>query len=322
MLPPGAKVIIMDEGHEVSDIARNFQEKRYHHKMYNNHIDLLSKAAERTLDDRCTSFMYDIGWDEIQHTLTEMMVKLTHEYKKKPDPYRQFWIMDYNARTRLQEFAKGHIQAIESAHTTIEGYLEKFQFSPEKIQYFQEAYGDEFADWLLTMYQTSDFLFGKQKLLEYIFAFDETLSLNEEEIFWLEPFHDNYVSVHAKPLTGAGFMESYFDSAGEEEKKVPILMSATLAAGGGSDPFKHVKKSLGIHESLKINQLTVTSPFNLSENLLWYLPAETPEAIGANKRVHTPFILNEMKNIIMELGGKTLCLFTSIEGMKLSLIHI
>jgi ATP-dependent DNA helicase DinG len=87
-------------------------------------------------------------------------------------------------------------------------------------------------------------------------------------------------------------------------------MSATLAA---NQSFEHIKEDLGIKE--KVNELIVSSPFPLEENMLWYLPDGTPAGSDPG---HINFVLREQKKVIELLGGKTLCLYTSNKNLKIA----
>jgi ATP-dependent DNA helicase DinG len=107
--------------------------------------------------------------------------------------------------------------------------------------------------------------------------------------------------MHIKPPTPSEFTEKLIDV--ESKNYIPVLMSATLTT---NKKFDFIAGELGLNENRK--EIVVTSPFDLSENLLWYLPSNCPPG---NAEDHQTFVLKEMLNVIEQLSGRTLCLFTS-----------
>ena len=307
MLPPTARVIIMDEGHEVSDIARDFQEQTYHMDVYNNLIQQLVQNAEKVnpFAHDSEALLVDMEWDLVNASMIDMFVKLTHEYKMKPDRYRDFLSLDEIARTRLREYATDHIDQIKGVYKILENYMSKWGFSMDDIPYFMEVHGEEVTEWMMYLTNVMDSLGEKIHLLEHFFLTNPFIT-SETMIYWIQPRKEG-VSIHIKPTTGCGLTRRLFR---EGSKYIPVVMSATLSAAG---EFTHIKTDLGIEEGA-VNELIVSSPFNLSENLLWYLPPNTPEGNQGDK--HLQFALSQMLDVIELLGGKTLCLFTSRKGLR------
>lgn len=308
MLPSTAKVVIMDEGHEINAIARDFQEKKYSMKSLRQHFDYFAKAMERAeksdIGGSVFKLFESMEFDAINQTLMELFVGLLHEYKLAR-PAMDFLMLSLPERTRLQKYAAEHIKSLE--HAVIEGnrYLEKLGFSFENLPAMVDYYDEDAVDFMVVVSKTADFLMEKAETLRFMFSIN---GLDDDNfIFWLQS-HNDSVSIHAKPLNGSGLTRKIFS----EEGKSTIVMSATLAA---NQSFDHIKKELGIGTDKKeypVEDLIVTSPFNLTENLLWYLPKDTP---AGNDRDHLPYALEEMKKVIEELNGRTLCLFTSKKNM-------
>jgi len=311
MLPSTAKVVIMDEGHEINEIARDFQEKKYSVKSLQQHFDYFTKAMDRArlsdIGDSTYKLLDEMELDTVNGSLINMFVGLSHEYKLA-NPYMNFHTLELPERTRLQKYARDHIEALLAAADVADAYLKKFGFSFEQLKALEDYFSEEAIDWMIAVNDTVKFLMEKAALVQYMFAFDEEQD-DSEFIFWLQPMNDS-VSIHAKPLNGSGLTKHLFKD--QEEKKIPIVMSATLTA---NQSFNHIKEDLGIEEDKEaypVEELIVSSPFNLTDNLLWYLPSDTP---AGNQKDHLPFVLGEMQDVIEELNGRALCLFTSRKNL-------
>lgn len=309
MLPPGAKVVIMDEGHEINAIARDFQEIKYSMNSLKNQFDYFAKSMDiarlSSIGNTTMGLFDDMDLNAVNGTLMELFIGLSHEYKKARSR-RSFLIMGEPERTRLQIYVNEHIASLKSACGAANRYLDKFGFSLESLASIADYYGEDSVEWMLVVYRTSEFLNEKAKNLEFIFAYDEKQD-DGDFIFWLEPNKDQ-VEVKAKPTTGAGLTGPLF----RNKDITPIVMSATLTT---NQTFDYIRSDLGIVpvEEFPVNELTVTSPFNLEENLFWYLPKDTP---AGNEEDHLSFILRQMEDIITTMKGRALCLFTSKSNLS------
>ena len=308
---PESDFIIFDEGHEMNAIARDFQEKKYTYRSLNSQLDMLHKSME-TL--KYEDFGYpsrlidDMELDMLSVSLNQMFMELNTEYKKEQKTRKSFLMIGIPARTRLQKVANSHINALQQAITSLEEYLAKYGFTFENIQSMADYYGEIVTDWFVVAANTSEFFTEKLDLLKFIFAYDEKQD-DKNFIFWMQPYGEA-VSVHAKPLDGSGLINPLFKSG--EEEKTCIVMSATLTA---NQEFNHIKKDFGIdgaRDQYPVDELIVSSPFNLNQNLLWYLPQDCP---AGNEPDHLSFVLEEMKKVITEMNGRCLCLFTSKRNM-------
>jgi ATP-dependent DNA helicase DinG len=314
MLPEKARVLIMDEGHEVSTIARDFQERKYSMNTLRHRFDHFAKAMERAelsdIGESVYKLFADMELDQVNGTLTDMFVGLNHEYKRVVRGHytRDFWQIEVPERTRLQKYATAHIEALQYASGAAENYLNRFGFSMETIPVIAEMYGEDSAEWFIVVCRLMELLEQKANLLEYIFHYMEDQN-DGDDLFWLQPLLDS-VSLHAKPTTGAGLTRRLFEK--QEEGFIPIVMSATLSA---NQSFEHIKTDLGIEGDKKlfpVKEIIVNSPFDLENNLLWYLPPNTP---AGNEKEHLSFALVEMEKVVRILDGRTLCLFTSKKNL-------
>jgi ATP-dependent DNA helicase DinG len=311
MLPDKAKVVVMDEGHEISTIARDFQERKYHMSSLKNQFDRFATAMKKAelsdLGDSVSRLFDELELDQVNASLVDVFVGLRHEYKKIVTPHytRDFWMIEVPHRTRLQKYVTPHIEALVSSANAANRYLNKYGFSMENIRATEEIFGQDGLEWFVSVFKLMEMLEEKASLLNYMFAYDESVG-DGDDIFWIQPYNDS-VSVHAKPTTGANLTRELFQHS--EEGFIPIIMSATLSA---NQSFEHLKEDLGA-DSAKVNELIVSSPFELEENMLWWLPEGTP---AGNDPGHIDFALRSMKNVIELLDGRSLCLFTSIKNLR------
>lgn len=312
MLPEDARVVVLDEGHEISTIARDFQERKYSINSLKNHFDQFAKAMEQAkfsdVGHSVDDLFLNMSLDQVNATLTSMFVSIGHDFKKRRRDGKDFWMIEIPERTRFQQYATEHIKTMLMAAKVGERYLERFNFNPENVMAASDYYGEDAAEWFVVVHRLTELLREKAQLLEYIFAYDENQD-DGDDIFWLQSYQES-VSIHAKPTTGSSLTCNLFRK--QEKGYIPIVMSATLTA---NQSFSYIREDLGIGNNAQefpVDEMIVNSPFNLEENLLWYLPDHTP---AGNDPDHLNFVLKEMTKMIKKTNGRTLCLFTSRKNL-------
>ncbi|MGG4438226.1 ATP-dependent DNA helicase [Priestia megaterium] len=319
MLPP-IGVVIMDEGHEINAIARDFQEQTYSTNSLQKPIDRLSKEMKAAEFSDVGESVYDLIDSEaianLNTTLIQMFAGLKDRYHRviRPNSGRSFWEVHPATRSNIFEYAEDHVKALDDAAAECKAYLDKFGFDPEAIFDLLEQYDEGSVDWLMGVHFFRTTLLEFSNMLHHFFNQVEIEDDGIERLYWVQQYRDS-VQLHIKPTTGQGLTKHLFYKSAGLNQPVPIIMSATLTT---NKSFDHLKEDLGVgpdnqSPSLqKIEELSVTSPFNLDENLLWYLP---PDAPAGNDRNHLPFVLKEMEKVVRAYDGRTLCLFTSNRNM-------
>ncbi len=125
------------------------------------------------------------------------------------------------------------------------------------------------------------------------------------QVYWCE-IRGKGVFLHASPIHVAEALEtevfSHVDSA--------ILTSATLTVGGD---FGFMKERLGLMEA---DELSLPSPFNLSDQVLLYLPDMSHEPNGAGFDEEAA---DEIEGILAKTRGRAFVLFTS--NQRLNGVH-
>ena len=107
------------------------------------------------------------------------------------------------------------------------------------------------------------------------------------------------------------FYENFVSKVNEDNMNISILItSATLSVGGN---FDYIKEQLGFYSNIDTVEFIGSSPFNLEEQELWYLPCD---ALEANKQGFDKVMLRNFLDLCKTSGGGVLGLFTSVYNMN------
>lgn len=122
-------------------------------------------------------------------------------------------------------------------------------------------------------------------------------------------FYDNFVN--KQNIEDTEISPELFNTNNEEENGLSILItSATLSVGG---TFDYIKEQLGFYDNIETTEFIGSSPFNLEEQELWYLPYD---AIEANKQGFNEVMLHNFLDLCRASKGGVLGLFTSVYNMN------
>jgi len=127
----------------------------------------------------------------------------------------------------------------------------------------------------------------------------------EDFIYWYETSRLGF-SLNMTPMS----VSRQFRQAMETLPATWVFTSATLAVGGD---FSHFKARLGIEHS---NELQVDSPFDYRNNALLYHPSDLPEPAAAN---YTEQLLNACLPVLRASGGRAFVLFTSYRALNIAI---
>lgn len=140
----------------------------------------------------------------------------------------------------------------------------------------------------------------------FLVALDDMLK-DENNVVWLESVNNN-ISLNLKQVNiGKTLNDNLFRS----DSTSIILTSATISTGGD---FDYLKEQLGLNLSPKRKiEFIGSSPFNLTEQQLWYLPQNS---IDGNKFGFDKALPSQIYEIVKATKGGALCLFTSVRNMR------
>jgi ATP-dependent DNA helicase DinG len=309
MLPDDIRVVVMDEGHEMGDIALNFLERKYSKfswRNINTFLQKTSKALPAYKQNIVEAFKISVNVNEIVFTQESVLDLLTQTFRQNQEN-KMYWSLTIAERRELSDLAHSHYQTLIHRKDALSDYLEQHGLPTEEVSAWYEMYSDEEIGWQHALQKLEETLSNTIYFLRDFFLFDEEEALEEgKRIYWLQNDANHGVSLHTKPPTPSSFTETFMDA--NTAGFTPILMSATMSA---NKRFDFVTNELGMPNER--NECIVSSPFNLEHNLLWYLPAECP---AGNDPAHYTVVINEMQYIVERLQGRTLCLFTSNHSLQ------
>jgi ATP-dependent DNA helicase DinG len=319
MLPPNIRVVILDEGHEISSIARDMQEKSYNMFTYKKLNQMLASTQKKVKGE-----LGDIPIaDEIQlmgllESLRLVMEATAKYYYEKKPADKEKWTLRDTEKLELQRLGQYHLAAVQDTFDLLVDYIEKYGLPQDMRGGWEDYYTDLQVEWQYALERYLDGL-AERLLLAKIFFQDPEHQLPKDVLLWLEPLSESAVTLRLKPTNAAPITRTLFLDHFNSERPpalldaTPIVISATLSV---NKRFEHIKGDLGVTK--RVEEITVSSPFDLNKNLLWYLPENMP---AGNEAGHLPVVLNEMETIIRTLEGRTLCLFTSNKSLQAAALH-
>lgn len=130
---------------------------------------------------------------------------------------------------------------------------------------------------------------------------------SEGWVFFLDEEGDRVV-MKGSPVSVAAYLrDNLFEyKKGEFAVESVTVTSATLATT--RDDYSFISDQLGLKGA---EELTVESPFNIEENMLVVCPAMP--SVKSDRFVHS--LAERILDVLDEVGGRTLCLFTSYRNM-------
>ena len=130
------------------------------------------------------------------------------------------------------------------------------------------------------------------------------LAMGQHEVVWMDPGENRAPVIKIAPLSVSGLLRTaVFDRA-------PVAMtSATLASGGG---FDALVTSLGLTDDV-VTTLDVGSPFDHAKQGILYVARDLPAPGRDGVAMEA---LDELADLIIAAGGRTLALFSSWRGVE------
>ncbi|MGL5712541.1 MAG: ATP-dependent DNA helicase [Paraclostridium sp.] len=135
----------------------------------------------------------------------------------------------------------------------------------------------------------------------------DTVASDDNNVVWIEKTDVICIGVK-KVEVGDALRESFL----EKENVSCILTSATISV---ANSFSYIKEQFGMSmmDDGKIEEFIGQSPFNLTDQQLWYLPSD---AVEGNKPEFASVSQRQIQEIIVSTYGGVLALFTSISAMR------
>lgn len=311
MLPDEVGAVIFDEVHEIVNITQSITEVKLHNKDFaglNSHLAHVQRKLKEHEDDvrGGLGFAEDVELSDFMHDKKVFHAKVTDWVKTKLAPNESKFIITESFKREFENLVGEYINHLTELITNIENFLEWSGIDMEAL--FNDGYNDFTTEWYMAI---SRYLDGVRERLVKATEMARNDIKRDNQIVWVDYSEGmEFAEIIRKPFDVSGVVGPVFKGIHPMLEGAQIIgMSATLTT---NRTFEHIKRQLGL-EFTEVKTSVVKSPFNLTENMLWYLPEGVPDGTDP---LHADFVLAEMERIISLLGGRTMCLFTSHRQMQ------
>lgn len=295
---PKYDILVFDEAHEATNIFRDFNSLRM---SYNNMFSLRNKCSEvKNISEKYGEMLnpelfsstlkdFEIVFNDIDLLFSDLKTPtIINQESELPKSYFEL--------AKPLNVILSNIDSVIDRTTTIMDIAGSSDVETES----------EFLEVSKVFQKVQDMsntVLDMKELIEHL----DIILKDENNVVWLEKIND-IISINFKQVEiGEVIRREFFN---REDTSV-ILTSATMSVGG---TFDYIKDQLGLDKVNKnINEFIGESPFNLTEQQLWYLPINTVEG---NKFEFSRLLPGMIEEIVTATGGGALCLFTSIKNMR------
>lgn len=305
-----ASLIVFDEAHEAEDILREFNashvsigtveyiEKKI--KEIENKLGRKNEILGLENTEKLSNYAKEFfkGIEERYEKTIYLRAKIIDSQKDLPNNENLVFMLNDTIR-RLKK-VKINIEQI----LDIEGQNQNNDDTP------QEDLGNDDVKSALAV--TKTLITTIENMVEMIYRVDDILQ-DKNIVMWVE-IEKGVVVLGKKNIDVSQTFKRYFlEKEDDGACKTCILTSATISVDGN---FEYLKNNLGFNliDKDKVVEFMGKSPFNLTNQELWYLPKD---ALPGNDENFEKTITNQIEKIIKATGGGVLCLFTSNRNLNL-----
>ena len=291
-LLPDADVFIVDEAHQIHDVASRFFGESISSRQL---ISLVNDVvAEQVSDAPDMAELRDYA-DELEKAVRDFRIALGESGK------RDAWItmasdagvqaMMGKLHTALNDLLSG-LQLAAERSRGLEQCYDRCQHYMQQLKYFESSATGNLSE----NAQDSD---EEQRI--------ETAA-SAQKILWYETYTRSFI-LHATPIDIASLFQAHTDNF----DKTWIFTSATLQV---NQSFQHFSNNIGLDtESEQVNSGVWKSPFDYPKQSLLYLPADLPAP--SDPRYTDCFVETAMP-VIEASHGHAFVLFTSYRAMHIA----
>ena len=302
---PPTDVLILDEGHEALEIARDFEEKKvslYHFESLEKKIKEVSRklANEAGYDEK------DTGIDGLMGTAREFFSDLTRLLRHNIGNSEDKLIIYFESKPITE------CTILCSEMENVSRKLDQIANRLEPDDNWDDTRADpQIGQAVKTMYKVSELLES------YMRTINDVINARRGDLaLWIEMDKERAV-IHSKPLSVAQYMrenlfgtEVYKDDTGEITGGTSVVItSATLSTDGN---FEYLKKEMGIDDLPKsdVDEFIAGTPFDIFNQTMLYVPH--PDSIcPPTDRDFPDQVARLIYKIVSRTKGRSLCLFTS-----------
>ena len=309
---PNFNILICDEAHEIPSTYREFASininagffKKTKSK-FSNLISIIESSPEDIFNSELASkiiLKIKNDLDIIEYNVDQLFIEIENKYSNLYSPQ----ILE--ADTDKEILSK--VQYLKNSLADLEYNCEEFQ---DHVISLIDDEEDDFEDSILGKFSDRE---NKEIKLRFNSLnasvtnqgaqIKEIISgiSDDNSVVFVEN-KNNRVTLSAKLIETGDELFNLFGIPGLKT----VFTSATMSVGGS---FNYIKENLGISE-LNTIDIIGQSPFNLTEQQLWYLP---PDSLAGNQAGFDDVAIKDIVEIIKACRGGVLCLFTSVKSMN------
>ena len=305
-----ASLIVFDEAHEAEDILREFNasqvsigtveyiEKKI--KEIENKLGRKNEILGIENTEKLSNYAKEFfkGIEERYEKTIYLRAKIIDSQKDLPDSENLVFMLNDTIR-RLKKVKLNVEQVLD-----IEGQNQNNDNTPK-----DDGGNEDFKSALVV---TKTLITTIENMVEMIYRVDDILQ-DKNIVMWVE-IEKGVVVLGKKSIDVSQTFKRYFLEKEEDGvEKTCILTSATISVDGN---FEYLKNNLGFNliDKDKVVEFMGKSPFDLTNQELWYLPKD---AVPGNDENFEATMTNQIEKIIKATDGGVLCLFTSNRNLGL-----
>lgn len=298
--------VVYDEAHEILNIARDYMERRVSRRSLDTaygHLNNTASAVNVNQNDYngCFKFLDQLDYSSFMNNVNNIYDAAFRSFISRKEPHERTMIYDN------QKFISGSLTDLSGHFHKLHNDFDRLARENIPDEEMRTYMTDEERAWCLAVEDFGESIRAARQTIDMMLAEEEGY------ITWVELANratkDDDMVYILKPHDVSNLLDDMFS-----QFEASVCMSATMLVGDSLDYFAD---QLGITGSVR-DDLVVETPFDLAQNLLWYLPQDCPEG-GAPD--HADFAIKEMHQVASYLKGRTLCLFTSYKNMKAAQVY-
>lgn len=289
-------ILVCDEAHEIAGIARDYYETRFGMSTLSDikrKITLLKKYGD-VVDLTAVRNQANLALVACEKYIEKISATLS--YMKPGD----MALVDSAIEGKLYGWTDAK-NALDAFSNFIECYMEEFTDKDENSVMIHQMLSN-LNNTVLTASRNIESIAGG-----FIYSGNP-----DNLVRFIEMSKNKKIELKNKFKKVDELLDSLFISKQHREGR-PLSMlftSATIAVDGN---FNYIKDQLGISEKYKTLEYIGESPFDLSNQELWYLP---PMAKNGNEQGFNNRMLQDFLEVCVSCNGGVLGLFTSVYNMK------
>lgn len=314
MLPNGKMTFVFDEAHAIVDIFRDFTEQKMTARQLNK---MMSGFNALSADSKAFSEVFRVASDyPLRTTEATKQIKIAmEELREKLFDAQDYPLLveDIADVSKLRKALMEFLGLVSEAYGALSDITETVLDEIGGLN-MDEYSGEDNKDIVKLTASLKKLL----SILSLCKGIRNSIASGEsiQDCIWVECNRESgCAELHVKKIqVGDELREFFFDDyfvplVGVISPRV-VLTSATLSTGTG---FDFIKGQLGITPEIKTYEFIGDSPFNLTEQQLWYLPGN---AVDGNAKEFFDYFPKEIREVVDATRGGALCLFTSYANLR------